>query len=90
MKEGFGVFIWKMNEEIKIYIGLWKKGKQHGLGKYFNKKGYKFGKWMNGERICWLKEKDEEIYNEFSDDENLYKEYYKLSFTEILNLLEFK
>lgn len=82
--------MWSTNQEVKIYLGLWKKGKQHGLGKYFSKKGYKFGNWINGERICWLKEKDDEILNNMREDEALYRRYYKLGFKEIIELLDFK
>lgn len=90
IKEGFGVYLWNNNQEVKIYLGLWKKGKQHGLGKYYNQKGYKFGKWINGERICWLKDKDNEIYSNMNDEEGLYKQYYMLGYKEIVELLDFK
>ena len=86
MKDGFGVYLWNVNGDTKIYLGFWKKGKQNGLGKYFNKKGARYGTWINGDRISWLNE-NEPIESYLKDDELNFLNYYNLSLKKIKSLL---
>jgi hypothetical protein len=57
-KEGLGTFYWP---DGRIYIGQWKDGKQHGLGKFLHNEEDKpqtntefmYGEWEDGRRVRW-------------------------------------
>jgi hypothetical protein len=57
-KEGLGKFYWP---DGRIYIGQWKDGKQHGLGKFLHheedipesKNEFMYGEWEDGRRVRW-------------------------------------
>jgi hypothetical protein len=53
-KNGFGVFCWPGN--AKIFLGGWSNGKQDGLGTLlFNNGAIKYGLWINGNWVRWLR-----------------------------------
>lgn len=60
-KEGFGIYYWENLH--KAYLGFWKNGKQHGVGKYINPKKQdkqtKFGLWKEGQRTKWFNSEEE-------------------------------
>ena len=48
---------------IRIYLGFWKNGKQHGVGRYLTKSNDKFGYWENGIRKHIYKDKFQALSN---------------------------
>lgn len=88
VKEGFGVLSWKSNtSDFKIYLGFWSKGVQNGVGKFFSKKGPKYGYWVEGERIAWYNSEEECVSNIDSSLKE-YEAYFKLSLKEVMDFLE--
>jgi hypothetical protein len=49
VKHFFGIFLWSQNP-LKIYIGSWVEGKQHGVGLTINGKIVRYGYWINGKK----------------------------------------
>jgi hypothetical protein len=46
------MFYWK---DGRVYEGLWKDGKQHGIGVFTSKDGQvRKGEWQFGKKIAWL------------------------------------
>lgn len=81
------MLFWKSNTpEFKIYLGFWSKGVQNGVGKFFSKKGPKYGLWVEGERINWYNSEEECIANIDSSLKE-YAAYFKLSLTEVMDFL---
>lgn len=70
-KEGFGIYQWR--DPLKICIGFWKKGKQHGVGKFFTAKDIKWGLWDSGELVKWYESEYEAVQSLGS---KLYKKYF--------------
>ena len=87
MKEGFGIYLWNSNGENKIYLGMWLAGKQHGIGKYFSKKGVKYGKWNQGERIKWFKN-DENYTDLMEENEKKYIWLFKLDLKQVFEVIK--
>lgn len=53
-KDGFGIYYWF--NPIKVYIGMWKQGQQHGLGKVMTEKSSSFSNWSEGKKTELIKD----------------------------------
>lgn len=84
-KEGFGFYVWENPK--KIFLGFWKGGKQHGVGKFLDEENSKYGVWKNGKRIKWI-EDENEIQNFCSDENKQYLKFFTYTFEQSSKLMD--
>ena len=78
-----------MKNETRLYLGFWKKGNQNGLGKVYTKKSAKYGLYADGERLKWF-DNERIAFAQLDNANAQYKNYFNLSFDELLNLLSYE
>jgi hypothetical protein len=83
-KDGFGIHYWTSPD--RLYLGFWKEGKQHGIGKYVKNKIVKYGQWLNGERIRYFDSYSDAI-NALPENMINYQFYFKLEVEKVLLML---
>jgi len=84
-KEGFGIYYWA--KPLRVYLGFWKNGKQHGVGKYFNgNKPAKYGIWKNGDKNEIFHD-EEQAFNSLLPIQQKYIKFFKCSLAEIQDFL---
>jgi hypothetical protein len=83
-KVGFGIYVWEKPK--KIFLGFWKDGMQHGLGRYLDENKSKYGVWNEGKRSKWIE--NVEKINEYvvDDDDNKQRKYLKYFYIEFKEL----
>ena len=102
-RNGFGIYIFKGEEMIKIplksetisentglsaFIGLWKDGKMDGLGMKISTKEIKYGIWEKGHKKKWF-ENINGVKNLLKYNGQKYKKLFLSSEIIIFNFLEF-
>lgn len=83
-KDGFGIHFWTSPD--RLYLGFWKDGKQHGVGKYVKNNVVKYGQWLNGERIRFF-DSYLDAMNHIPEDMLSYQFYFRLDVDKILHML---